>query len=309
MNALLGHVQLMGLAEVAGDFLRGCNVPLVTAPSFYDEMVQRQKGTTAIAPTPRRVEEVVKPSDIDALASVEAELDAAVRVRRRVVAGKKARAKGKRKAHSRGKQRQQGMESNEDSHESDDGAACTPQRSQPATPPKPGVSIKDPAETKAPSAAAPKEEPGSKAGGKGVSNTVAALAEAARQHTSLISGLGRTLSNQFSNLLSSRSRGVSLPESGGSAEVEEGEESESSSSSPRSLMLEDSDLLAHQRRELSSDQVGSRFASDFVKLECIGKGGFGRVWRVRNRLDGMDYAIKSVNAASRTSFPPSRAPT
>ena len=39
----------------------------------------------------------------------------------------------------------------------------------------------------------------------------------------------------------------------------------------------------------------SRFASDFVKKELLGKGGFGRVWRARNRLDGMDYAIKSVH--------------
>ena len=37
-----------------------------------------------------------------------------------------------------------------------------------------------------------------------------------------------------------------------------------------------------------------RFASDFVRLNALGKGGYGRVWRVRNKLDGVDYAVKIV---------------
>jgi serine/threonine protein kinase/histidyl-tRNA synthetase len=38
----------------------------------------------------------------------------------------------------------------------------------------------------------------------------------------------------------------------------------------------------------------SRFNADFVVLAPIGEGGFGRVLRVRNRVDGLVYAVKIV---------------
>ena len=37
-----------------------------------------------------------------------------------------------------------------------------------------------------------------------------------------------------------------------------------------------------------------RFAGDFVRIATLGKGGYGRVWRVRNKLDGVEYAVKSI---------------
>lgn len=40
--------------------------------------------------------------------------------------------------------------------------------------------------------------------------------------------------------------------------------------------------------------VVSRFKQDFEQLQYLGSGAFGDVWKVRNRLDGMFYAIKKV---------------
>lgn len=38
----------------------------------------------------------------------------------------------------------------------------------------------------------------------------------------------------------------------------------------------------------------SRYATDFIELGTLGKGGYGRVVKARNKLDGQDYAIKIV---------------
>ncbi|KAL5008543.1 hypothetical protein ScPMuIL_014124 [Solemya velum] len=38
----------------------------------------------------------------------------------------------------------------------------------------------------------------------------------------------------------------------------------------------------------------SRLTSEFVVLKCLGKGGFGDVLKVRNKLDGRSYAIKRI---------------
>ena len=40
--------------------------------------------------------------------------------------------------------------------------------------------------------------------------------------------------------------------------------------------------------------ASSRFQQDFEQLQYLGSGAFGDVWKVRNRLDGMFYAIKKV---------------
>ncbi len=39
----------------------------------------------------------------------------------------------------------------------------------------------------------------------------------------------------------------------------------------------------------------NRYISDFKELELIGKGGFGRVYKVLNRLDKQQYAIKMIS--------------
>lgn len=38
----------------------------------------------------------------------------------------------------------------------------------------------------------------------------------------------------------------------------------------------------------------SRYENDFVEISMLGRGGFASVWRARNKLDGIDYAIKKI---------------
>ncbi|KAI9467705.1 kinase-like domain-containing protein [Coemansia mojavensis] len=42
------------------------------------------------------------------------------------------------------------------------------------------------------------------------------------------------------------------------------------------------------------DVQRSRYHDDFVQLRCLGKGGFGKVYEVRNKLDGRPYAVKQI---------------
>ncbi|KAI9350935.1 kinase-like domain-containing protein [Obelidium mucronatum] len=42
------------------------------------------------------------------------------------------------------------------------------------------------------------------------------------------------------------------------------------------------------------DLQASRYLEDFEEVRPLGKGGFGQVWCVRNKLDGMEYAVKRV---------------
>lgn len=43
-----------------------------------------------------------------------------------------------------------------------------------------------------------------------------------------------------------------------------------------------------------SEQALSRFEQDFERLELLGRGAFGEVWRCKHRLDGREYAVKAV---------------
>lgn len=48
--------------------------------------------------------------------------------------------------------------------------------------------------------------------------------------------------------------------------------------------------------KLSSEQVleWSRYQHEYHELEYIAKGGFGHVYKARNKLDGGEYAIKKI---------------
>jgi serine/threonine protein kinase len=53
-------------------------------------------------------------------------------------------------------------------------------------------------------------------------------------------------------------------------------------------------LPAIRRSESKPVSLPSRFDQDFERLELLGRGAFGEVWRCRHRLDGREYAIKAV---------------
>eukprot|EP00794_Sanderia_malayensis_P005317 gene5317-5986_t len=48
------------------------------------------------------------------------------------------------------------------------------------------------------------------------------------------------------------------------------------------------------QRISSIEEFSSRYLSDFDHLECIGKGGFGVVFKARNKIDGCEYAVKRI---------------
>lgn len=54
----------------------------------------------------------------------------------------------------------------------------------------------------------------------------------------------------------------------------------------------------HSRRSISestsNDNFISRFQDDFDMVQCLGKGGFGVVFEVKNKLDDCKYAIKRI---------------
>lgn len=53
-------------------------------------------------------------------------------------------------------------------------------------------------------------------------------------------------------------------------------------------------LLLATVRPFNKTDNSSRYKNEFEEIEVLGKGGNGTVWRVRNKLDGEEYAIKKV---------------
>ncbi|KAJ3105170.1 hypothetical protein HK100_003936, partial [Physocladia obscura] len=66
---------------------------------------------------------------------------------------------------------------------------------------------------------------------------------------------------------------------------------------PDSSLLK-TELLKAETRQLQPPLFPppppSRYREEFDELSCLGKGGFGIVYKARNKLDGIDYAIKKV---------------
>ncbi|KAK5011948.1 hypothetical protein LTR39_004387, partial [Cryomyces antarcticus] len=42
----------------------------------------------------------------------------------------------------------------------------------------------------------------------------------------------------------------------------------------------------------------TRYGRDFVELDLLGKGGYGKVYRVNHKLDGRQYAVKKIPLSS-----------
>lgn len=59
------------------------------------------------------------------------------------------------------------------------------------------------------------------------------------------------------------------------------------------INFEDSDVVGINRIENIKNSI-SRFSNDFEMIEKIGQGGGGSVYKVKNKFDGMLYAIKRV---------------
>lgn len=53
-------------------------------------------------------------------------------------------------------------------------------------------------------------------------------------------------------------------------------------------------------KEIAFEAQTSRYLNEFEELAILGKGGYGRVYKVRNKLDGQHYAIKKILIKSAT---------
>ena len=62
--------------------------------------------------------------------------------------------------------------------------------------------------------------------------------------------------------------------------------------------------MRHPRRESTAGTTSSRYAKEFVEDGRLGRGGFGEVFRARNRIDGQLYAIKKIKARSKAALDP-----
>ena len=70
-----------------------------------------------------------------------------------------------------------------------------------------------------------------------------------------------------------------------------------------SLRLVDSQRL-HPRRDSHTGSLSSRYGKEFVEEGRLGRGGFGEVFRARNKVDGQPYAIKKIKARSKSALDP-----
>ncbi|XP_071513696.1 eukaryotic translation initiation factor 2-alpha kinase-like [Panulirus ornatus] len=62
-----------------------------------------------------------------------------------------------------------------------------------------------------------------------------------------------------------------------------------------------SELSGSEKTECSSPEYTSRYLTDFELVQCLGRGGFGVVFQVRNKLDENEYAVKRISLPSKKS--------
>ncbi|XP_068764648.1 eukaryotic translation initiation factor 2-alpha kinase 1 isoform X1 [Struthio camelus] len=64
--------------------------------------------------------------------------------------------------------------------------------------------------------------------------------------------------------------------------------------------LDDGDSHAIGGKEVLFESQTSRYLNEFDEIARLGKGGYGKVYKVRNKLDGQSYAIKRINIKKAT---------
>ncbi|NXH21029.1 E2AK1 kinase, partial [Bucco capensis] len=64
--------------------------------------------------------------------------------------------------------------------------------------------------------------------------------------------------------------------------------------------LDNGDSHAIREKEVLFEAQTSRYLNEFDEIARLGKGGYGKVYKVRNKLDGQLYAIKKINIKKTT---------
>ncbi|XP_009987874.1 PREDICTED: eukaryotic translation initiation factor 2-alpha kinase 1, partial [Tauraco erythrolophus] len=64
--------------------------------------------------------------------------------------------------------------------------------------------------------------------------------------------------------------------------------------------LDNGNSLAIGEKEVLFEAQTSRYLNEFDEIARLGKGGYGKVYKVRNKLDGQFYAIKKINIKKAT---------
>ncbi|XP_045613966.2 eukaryotic translation initiation factor 2-alpha kinase [Procambarus clarkii] len=67
------------------------------------------------------------------------------------------------------------------------------------------------------------------------------------------------------------------------------------------VLLNSSELSLEEKSEPPSPEYTSRYLTDFELVQCLGRGGFGVVFQVRNKLDENEYAVKRITLPSKES--------
>jgi translation initiation factor 2-alpha kinase 3 len=62
----------------------------------------------------------------------------------------------------------------------------------------------------------------------------------------------------------------------------------------RPIEVSSKDSSSERVSESSDSTFSSRYVNDFDTLQCLGKGGFGVVFEVKQKIDECHYAIKRI---------------
>ncbi|KAJ2803226.1 hypothetical protein H4R21_002115 [Coemansia helicoidea] len=118
-----------------------------------------------------------------------------------------------------------------------------------------------------------------------------------KEYVDELSSVRATYSDAFRELVTRAQASLAMYEQhdieSGIRSLMSGAAAGSASAGPESsLSYEWSDSMSGA--SVMMDAQRSRYHDDFVQLRCLGRGGFGKVYEVRNKLDGRPYAVKLI---------------